>query len=67
MWSSMIDKPLSLSSMLPPFDGSMKIHYFEDGIIDPSFSSVKGTIMVDHQKFQDFDTVIQLYVNFKHS
>jgi hypothetical protein len=48
-----------------PHKDSMKIHYFKDGITDLSFNSIKSTIMVDHQKFQKFDTVIQLYVNFK--
>jgi hypothetical protein len=43
----------------------MKIHYFEDRISDSSFASIKSTIMVDHQKFQEFDAVMQLYVNFK--
>jgi hypothetical protein len=45
----------------------MKIHYFEDGITDSSFSSAKSTIMVDRQKFQEVDTMMQLYVNFKRS
>jgi hypothetical protein len=44
---------------MTPVDESIKIHYFKDGITDPSFSSVKRTIMVDRQKFQDFDTVLQ--------
>jgi hypothetical protein len=44
---------------------TMKIHYFEDGISDSSFASVKSTIMVDRQKFQEFDAVMQLYVNYK--
>jgi hypothetical protein len=52
---------------MAPLEESMKIYYFEDGITDSSFSSVKSTIMVDRQKFQEFDTVMQLYVNFKHS
>ncbi len=45
----------------------MKIHYFEDGITDPSFASVKSTILVDRTKFQEFDAVMCLYVNYKHS
>ncbi len=45
----------------------MKIHHFEDGITDSSFSSIKSTIMIDFPKFQKFDTVMQLYVNFKRS
>ena len=50
---------------MAPFEESMKIHYFEDGITDSSFKSAKSTIMVDHQRFQEFDAVMQLYVNFK--
>ncbi len=32
-----------------------------------SFASVKSMVMVDHQKFQEFDTVMRLYVNYKHT
>jgi hypothetical protein len=46
---------------------SMKIHYFEDGITDPSFASVKSTILVHRAKFQEFDAVMHLYVNYKRS
>ncbi len=49
-----------------PLEETMKIYYFEDGITDPSFASVKSTILVDRTKFQDFDTVMRLYVNYKH-
>jgi hypothetical protein len=48
-----------------PLEETMKIHYFEGGITDLSFASVKSTIMVDRQKFQDFDAVMRLYVNYK--
>jgi hypothetical protein len=48
-----------------PLEETMKIHYFEDGITDPSFASVKSTILVDRTKFQDFDSVMRLYVNYK--
>jgi hypothetical protein len=44
---------------------TLKINYFEDGITDPSFASVKSMIMVDRQKFQEFGAVMQLYVNYK--
>jgi hypothetical protein len=44
---------------------NMKIHYFEDRITDLLFASVKSIIMVDPQKFQEFDAVMQLYVNLK--
>ncbi len=50
---------------MAPLDESMKIHYFEDEITYSPFSFVKRTIMVDLQKFQEFNTVMQLYVNFK--
>jgi hypothetical protein len=48
-----------------PLKETMKIHYFEDGITDPSFASVKSTILVDRTKFQDFDSVMRLYVNYR--
>jgi len=41
----------------------MKIMYFEDGIKDPSFASVKSTILANRAQFQDFDSVMQIYVN----
>jgi hypothetical protein len=50
-----------------PLEETIKIHYFEGGITDPSFASVRSTIMVDRTKFQDFDAVMQLYVNYKRS
>jgi hypothetical protein len=50
-----------------PLEETMKIHYFEGGITDPSFASVRSTIMVDRMKFQEFDAVMHLYVNYKHS
>jgi hypothetical protein len=49
----------------PLEEETMKIHYFEDGITDPSFASVKSTIQVDRTKIQDFDTVMRLYLNYK--
>ncbi len=50
-----------------PLEETMKIHYFEGKITDPSFASFKSTILVDCMKFQDFDAVIRVYVNYKHS
>jgi hypothetical protein len=50
-----------------PLEETTKIHYFKGGIIDPSFASVKSMILVDCTKFQDFDTVMRLYVNYKRS
>ncbi len=48
-----------------PLEKTMKIHYFEDGITDPSFAAVKSMILVDHTRFQDFESVMRVYVNFK--
>jgi hypothetical protein len=50
---------------MKPFEESMKIHYFKDGITDPSFASVKSMILVDRMKFQEFNAVMRLYVNYK--
>jgi hypothetical protein len=50
-----------------PLEKPMKIHYFKDGISNPSFASVKSTIMVDLQKCQEFNAVMRLYVNYKHT
>ncbi len=44
----------------------MKILYFEEGIKDPSFTSVKATILANRLMFQDFDSVMQLYVTTYH-
>jgi hypothetical protein len=52
---------------VPPLEETMKIHYFEDGITDPSFAAVKSTILVDRTRLQDFESVMRVYVNFKHS
>ncbi len=51
---------------VPP-EETMKIHCFEDGITDPSFATVKSTILVDRTRFQDFESVMRVYVNFKRS
>jgi hypothetical protein len=50
-----------------PLEETMKIHYFEGGITDPSFASDRSTIMVDRTKFQEFDAVMHLYANYKRS
>ncbi len=48
-----------------PLVESMKIHYFEDGITDPSLAAVETTILVDRTKFKDFESVMRVFVNFK--
>jgi hypothetical protein len=50
---------------VPPLEESMKIHYFEDGITDPLLAAVKTTILVDRTRFESFDSVMQVYANFK--
>ena len=50
---------------MPPLEESMKIHYFEDGITDPLLAGVKTTILVDRTRFEDFDSVMRVYVDFK--
>jgi hypothetical protein len=50
-----------------PLEETMKIHYFEGGITDPSFASVRSRIIVDRTKFQEFDVVMRLYINYKRS
>jgi hypothetical protein len=53
---------------VPPLEETMKIHYFEDGITDPSFAAVlKSMILVDRTRFQDFESLMQVYVDFKPS
>ena len=46
-------------------DKATNIHFFEEGIKDDSFNSVKTTILVDRSKFPDFNSVMNLYSNFK--
>jgi hypothetical protein len=48
-----------------PLQESMKIHYFEARITDLLLAAVKTTILVDRTKFEDFDSVMKVYVNFK--
>jgi hypothetical protein len=50
-----------------PLEETMKIHYFEDGISDPSFAAVKSTILVNRTRFQDFESVMKVCINFKHT
>jgi hypothetical protein len=46
-------------------DEKMKIHYFEEGIKDDSFNSVKTMILADRKKIPDFISIMNLYSNFK--
>ena len=44
---------------------SMKIHYFEEGIKDPTLEAAWNAILVNRMQFPDFDSVMQLYVTSK--
>ncbi len=46
-------------------DKPMKIHYFQEGIKDNSFDSVKTMILADRSKYQEFNSVMKLYTNFE--
>ena len=46
---------------------SMKIHYFEEGIKDPTLDAAQNAILVNRLQFPDFDSVMHLYVTSKQS
>jgi hypothetical protein len=50
-----------------PLEESMKIHYFEEGIKDPTLDAARNAILVDRTRFPDFDSVMQLYMTSKRS
>jgi hypothetical protein len=50
-----------------PLEESMKILYFEDGIKDPSLDAARNAILVDRTRFQDFESVMNMYVTSKRS
>ncbi len=50
-----------------PLEESMKIYYFEDGISEPLLATVKTSILVDCTRFENFDSVMRVYVNFRHA
>jgi hypothetical protein len=50
-----------------PLEESMKIHYFEEGIKDPTLDAARNAILVDRSRFPDFDSVMQLYMTSKRS
>jgi hypothetical protein len=52
---------------IAPLKESMKIHYFEEGIKDPSLNAARNTILVNRSQFPDFESVMQLYVTSKRS
>ena len=48
-----------------PLEESTKIHYFEEGIKDPTLDAAWNAILVNRTQFPDFDSVMQLYVTSK--
>jgi hypothetical protein len=48
-----------------PLAENLKTLWFQDGIRDPSFNSVKVSINVNRANFIDFDSVKDAYVEFK--
>jgi len=50
-----------------PLEESMKILYFEDGIKDPTLEAARNAIMNDRSRFQDFDSMMHMYVTSKRS
>jgi hypothetical protein len=50
---------------IAPLEESMKIHYFKEGIKDPTLDAARNTILVNHTQFPDFDSIMQLYVTSK--
>jgi len=50
---------------VPPLEESMKIHYFEEGIKDPTLDAARNAILVNRCQFPDFDSVMQMYVTSK--
>ena len=48
-----------------PLEESMKILYFEDGIKDPTLDAARNAILVDRMRFQDFESVMNMYMTSK--
>jgi len=52
---------------IAPLEESMKIHYFEEGIKDPTLDAARNSILVNCSQFPDFDSVMHLHVTSKRS
>jgi len=50
-----------------PLEESMKILYFEDGIKDPTLDAARNAILVDRTRFQDFKSMMNMYMTSKQS
>jgi hypothetical protein len=49
-----------LDYAIAPLEESMKIHYFEEGIKDPTLDAAWNAILVNRSQFPDFDSVMHL-------
>ena len=52
---------------MTPLGESMKILYFEDGIKDPTLDAARNAILVNRTRFQDFESMMNMYVTSKQS
>ena len=50
-----------------PISESMKIHYFQTGILNKDFDSVKNALLASPDNFQTFDRVKDMFMNFHRS
>ncbi len=52
---------------VPPLEETMKSTTLKMGSLTRPFSAVKITILVDRTRFQDLESVMCVYINFKRS
>jgi len=50
-----------------PLDESLKIHWFKDGIKCMSLDAVKAVITTNKERYSQFDSIKDAYVDFKHT
>jgi hypothetical protein len=50
-----------------PISESMKIHYFQTGILNKDFDSVKNSFLANPDKFQTFNRMKDMFMNFHRS
>ena len=67
LWSNTTATHLSWSTMHPPLEESMKIHYFEEGIKDTTQDAAQNVILFNRTQIPNFnfDSAMQLYVTSK--
>jgi hypothetical protein len=50
-----------------PLAEDPKIHYFQKGIVDPTFAAVRSTIIAASASFQTFDAMKEQFMTYKKS